>query len=86
MALVLGFCKSGRFFLRTGAFTEKEKEQTMFDDLRHGFTEDFQGLTAFERTFKDRPKMQQNLSYFVFLAFLTSKMTSKFKFDLIRPT
>ena len=33
-----------------------KQEQTMFDDLRRGFTEDFQGLTEFERTFKDRPK------------------------------
>ncbi len=32
---------------------EEKQEQTMFDDLRRGFTEDFQGLTEFE---KDRPK------------------------------
>ena len=86
MALVLGFGKSGRFFLCTGPFTEKEQEQTMFDDPRRGFTEDFQGLTEFKRTFKDHPKKHQNISYFAFLAFLTSIMTSKFKFDLIRPT
>ncbi len=33
-----------------------QQEQTMFDDLRRGFTEDCQGLTEFDRTFKDRPK------------------------------
>ena len=32
-----------------------QQEQIMFDDLRRGFTEDFEGLTEFERTFKDRP-------------------------------
>ena len=58
----------------------------MFDDLRRGFTEYFQGLTEFERTFKDRQKKHQNLSDFAFLAFLTFKMTLKVKFDLIRPT
>ncbi len=31
-------------------------------------------------------KKHQNLSVFAFFAFLTSKMTSKFKFNLIRPT
>ncbi len=31
----------------------REQEQTMFNDLRRGFTEDFHGLTEFERTFKD---------------------------------
>ena len=30
--------------------------------------------------------LKKNLSNFVFLAILTLKMTSKFKFDLIRPT
>ncbi len=57
----------------------------MFDDLRRGFTEDFQELTEFEGTFKDRPKKHQNLSNFAFLAFLSFKMTLKVKFDLIRP-
>ncbi len=67
-------------------FSKIEQEQTMFDDLRRGFTEDFQGLTEFERTFKDRPKKHQNLSDFAFLAVLTFKRTLKVKFDLIRPT
>ncbi len=39
------------FFTFTPALFEQE--QTMFDDLRRGFTEDFHGLTKFERTFKD---------------------------------
>ncbi len=33
-----------------------KQEQTMFDDLRRGLTEDFQGLTEYESTFKDHPK------------------------------
>ncbi len=32
------------------------------------------------------PKIFMILSHFEFLTFLTFKMTSKFKFDLIRPT
>ncbi len=37
----------------------RKQEQTMFDDLRRGFTEDFQGLTEFERTLKDQEKKDQ---------------------------
>ena len=64
----------------------KKKKQTMFNDLRRGFKEDFHGLTEFERTFKDHPKKKQYLSDFAFLAFLAFKMTLKVKFDLIRQT
>ncbi len=55
--------------------------------------EDFQGLTEIEKTFKVfstvLSKKCQNFSIFkgfVFLTFLDLKMTSKFRFDLIRPT
>ncbi len=81
-----GPAKTLPIFGTMGALAKEEQEQTMFDDLWRGFTEDFQGLTEIERTFKDRPKKHQNLSEFAFLAFLTLKMTLKVKFDLIRPT
>ncbi len=60
-----------------------KQEHTMFDDLRRGFSKDIQGLIEFERS-KIAQKIYQNLS--VFFALLTSKMISKFKFNLIRPT
>ncbi len=60
-----------------------EQEQTMFDDLRRGFAEDSQGLTEFEKIAQEK---HQNLINFAFFAFFTSKMTSKLKLELIRPT
>ncbi len=40
------------------------QERTMFDDLRRGYTEDFQGLIEFERTFKDCPKKAPKIKRF----------------------
>ena len=59
----------------------------MFGDLRRGFTEDFQKDVS--KIFKVLPssflKMPKKGSDFSFTTFLTSKMTSKFTFDLIQP-
>ncbi len=56
----------------------------MFDDLRRGFTEDFQRIKKFEMVLPK--KTPQKVRDFAFLAFGTFKMTSKIKVDLIRPT
>ena len=57
----------------------------MFDDLRRGFTEDFQRIKKFEMVLPKK-KTPQKVRDFAFLAFVTFKMTSKIKVDLIHPT
>ena len=60
-----------------------KQEQTKFDDLRRGITKDWQSL---KRTM---PKIPPKITYFrrfAFLTFFDLQMTSKLKFDLIRPT
>ena len=53
-----------------------KQEQTKLDDLRRGFAEDPQRLT------KILPKkFEAILRFFALLAFLTFKITLKFKFD-----
>ncbi len=60
----------------------------MFGDLRRGFAENFQkGVSKiFKVLTSSFLKMPKKGSDFAFTTFFTSKMTSKFKFDLIQPT
>ncbi len=62
-----------------------EQEQTKFDDLRRGFTEDFKRLAKFKRTLSKSTKKVTNFKQFAFLAFFDLHKTSKLKFDLICP-
>ena len=57
-----------------------DQHQTKFDDLG----KDFQRTKWDWKDFQKTAKVRVILSNFAFLAFLTFKMTLKFKFDLIR--
>ncbi len=57
----------------------------MFEDLRRRFTEDFQGLTEFERAYKEYKKAPK-LKLFCVFGFFDLQNDLKLQIDLIRPT
>ncbi len=84
-ALILGFMAGSRDN-PCPHLGKIKQEQTMFYDLRRGITEEFQRLTKLKRTLSKTTKNHHNLGRLCIFEFFDLQMTSKFKFDLIRPT
>ena len=67
-------------------FRETKQEHTKVYDLRRGSTEAFQRLTKLKRTLSKPAKNHHGFKRIHFLDLFDLQMTSKCKFDLVRPT